>query len=362
MPLPPLDPHDGHAVRPFRPAFGLAGPHVQTLGGKFLRPRVPIRLVRERWTTPDGDFLDLDMAPEPSGEPSLGPMVLVLHGLEGSTRRPYIRLAMQELARRGIRAAGLNFRSCSGEPNLLPTFYHSGETRDVAWVLEGLARRFPGRPLGALGFSLGGNVLLRLLAEDPGSLQAAAVISVPFDLAAGTRQLERTPMGRLYTRYFLRSLLGKAEAKREILTPRVDMARLVEARTLRQFDDLLTAPLHGFASAWDYYRKSSSGPVLPAIRTPTLVLHARDDPFLPEEAIPARALQENPWIQSVISERGGHVGFIGGDAPRSLHFWAEAEAATYLARALDAPGDAYLRLAGEEGPSLRGPERPSGRG
>ena len=336
MSAPPSDPHRGYAVGRFRPAAWLLGPHLQTLAGKFLRPRVQLCLSRERWTTPDGDFLDLDFAPEPPAIPGAAPVVLVLHGLEGSTRRPYVRLAMQELAVRGIRAVGLNFRSCSGEPNLQPTFYHSGETEDVAWVLDRLSRRFPGRPLGALGFSLGGNVLLKLLAENPGPLQAAAAISPPFDLAEGTRQLERTPMGRLYARRFLRSLLAKAEAKSELLSTRVDLGRLRQARSLREFDDIATAPLHGFSSAWDYYRKSSCGPLLPDIRTPTLILHARDDPFLPERAIPITLLGRNPWIQSALPSHGGHVGFIERDSPGIIRFWGEAEATRYLARTLDA--------------------------
>jgi uncharacterized protein len=330
------DPHRGYAVRRFQPAFWLAGPHLQTLAGKFLRPRVQLHISRERWTTPDGDFLDLDFTPENLGSRASAPLVLILHGLEGSTRRPYVRLAMKELASQGIRAVGLNFRSCSGESNRAPTFYHSGETEDVAWVLKVLVRRFPGRPLGALGFSLGGNVLLKLLAEDPGPLRAAAAISPPFDLAEGTRQLERTRMGRLYARRFLKSLLRKVEAKSALLSSRVDMARLRRARSLREFDDMATAPLHGFASAWDYYRKSSCGPLIPKIRTPTLVVHARDDPFLPEQAIPSAALDGNPWIRSVLPQHGGHVGFIEGDGLRAIRFWSEPEAARYLARTLDA--------------------------
>jgi uncharacterized protein len=344
MSTPHPDPHGGYVVRSFQPAFWLSGPHLQTLAGKFLRPRMQLDLTRERWTTPDGDFLDLDFTPETVGPREPGPLVLILHGLEGSTRRPYVRLAMRELASRGIRAVGLNFRSCSGEPNRAPTFYHSGDTGDVAWVLEELAQRFPGRPLGAVGFSLGGNVLLKLLAEDPGPLQAAVAISPPFDLAEGTRQLERTRMGRLYARRFLRSLLEKVETKSRLLSTRVDLAKLRKVRSLREFDDAATAPLHGFTDAWDYYRQSSCGPLLPEIRTPTLVLHARDDPFLPEPAIPAAALNGNPWLRSSLPQHGGHVGFIERDGPGAIRFWSESEAARYLARTLDVQGRRSLRF------------------
>jgi uncharacterized protein len=263
-------------------------------------------------------------------------MVLVLHGLEGSTRRRYVRSAMDALAERGVHPVGMNFRSCSGEPNRALTFYHSGETRDVLHVLRTLRRRFPGRPLGALGYSLGGNVLLKSLAEDPEAADAAAVVSVPFDLAAGTGLLEGTTMGRLYTRYFLRSLLGKVELKAERLGRELDLDRLRRARTLREFDDAATAPLHGFDGAWDYYARASSGPVLPGIRTPTLVIHAGDDPFLPPSAIPRRALESNPFLLPSLWRRGGHVGFVAPSSPRRPALWAETEAARYLAHLLPA--------------------------
>ncbi len=335
------DPHRGFRPREFAQAPWLAGPNLQTVVGKFLRARSP-RLGessgpdprgRERLTMPDGDFVDLDAAPDPGGD---APVILVLHGLEGSTRRGYMRMASAELQARGMLAIGMNFRSCSGEPNLTARFYHSGDTADVAFVLDTLRARYPDRPLGALGFSLGGNILLRLLAERPDVVDAAAVISVPFDLAEGTRELERSPMGRIYTHYFLRSLFSKVEAKVELLRPLLDLDRLREARTLRAFDDLATAPLHGFDGAWDYYARCSSGPVIPRIRTPTLVLHSLDDPFLPRDAVPRRSLAENPCTLEVLTRAGGHVGFVEPSGPGSPRFWGEAEAARYLALMLDA--------------------------
>ena len=337
----PSDPdlHGGFRLRPFRQASWLRGPHLQTVLGKFIRPRLDPGLIRERWETEDGDFLDLDFGPDPSPQ---APLVVILHGLEGSTHRAYVRLAMAELLGRGIRPIGLNFRSCSGEPNRRPRFYHSGETEDVAWVLAGLRKRFPHRSLGALGFSLGGNVLLKHLGEvgDAGGnpLQAAAAISVPFDLVAGTRALESGRMGRLYTGYFLRSLRAKTQAKRSLLEGVVDLDRVLAARTLREFDDAATAPLHGFPDAWTYYRESSAAGFLSRIRTPTLLLQSADDPFLPADALPRRAVEASPWLVDGIQSRGGHVGFVERSKGMKPAFWAEQEAARYLAGVLEIPG------------------------
>jgi predicted alpha/beta-fold hydrolase len=306
-----------------------------------LRPTPPLELERERWTTPDGDFLDVDFTPEPRSAGEGGsleraggaPIVLLLHGLEGSARRRYALLSYRALLARGIRAVGLNFRSCSGEPNLCPRAYHSGDTEDLAFVLARLRERFPERPFGALGFSLGGNALLKFLGESGEEatrlLQAAATVSVPFDLAAGARALEETSMGRFYAGWFLRSLRRKARAKAALLKDRVALDEVLAAGTIREFDDLATAPLHGFRSAAHYYEVSSSARYLQRIRTPTLLLQSLDDPFLPREALPERAIRENPWIVAAFVERGGHVGFMSGSV-LSPRFWAEEEAARFL--------------------------------
>jgi predicted alpha/beta-fold hydrolase len=294
-------------------------------------------MARERWELPDGDFLDVDLGPDPGPD---APLVLVLHGLEGSSRRRYVLSACTQLSAAGVRPVALNFRGCSGEMNRLPRFYHSGETGDAAWTLEVLRERWPGRRVGALGFSLGGNVLLKLLGErtdgGAGLLDAAVAISVPMDLAAGGDLLERTVMGMGYTRYFLRSLKRKVRAKARLLAPLVDVAAILRARTLREFDDAATSRLHGFADADDYYSRSSSASLLPRVGVPTLLLHALDDPFLPPDALPSAALRANPWIQDVILPRGGHVGFLRG-APWRPRLWAEEEGARFLAWALGRP-------------------------
>lgn len=320
-------------VPSFRPAFGIAGAHVQTVLGKFLRPRLEIALRRERIETPDGDFLDLDFA---GGDGAIGPPVVVLHGLEGATSRRYMLNTYRALLEAGLRPVGLNFRGCSGEPNRTARAYHSGETEDLGLVLELVADRFGGR-VGVVGYSLGGNVTLKLAGERGEAARehvgAVVATSVPFDLAAGADRIAEGIMGRVYTRYFMRNLLRKIEHKTELLREVCDPAAIRRARTLREFDDAATAPLHGFDSAADYYERSSSARFIAGIRVPTLILHSEDDPFLPPDRIPRREMEANPWITPVITRRGGHVGFIEGSISRP-RFWAEETLAAWLARAL----------------------------
>ncbi|HEV2149427.1 MAG TPA: hydrolase [Longimicrobiaceae bacterium] len=326
-----------YSVRPFRPAPGLGNPHAQTIGGRYLRPREPIPFRRERVETPDGDFLDLDFAELPgvSWDDAGAPAAVILHGLEGCSQSGYVLQTLRELAGRGIRAVALNFRTCGGEPNRLARFYHSGETGDLGFVLRMLAERHPRAPLAAVGFSLGGNVLLKYLGESGAAAlpRAAVAVSVPFDLAAGARNMERG-MGRVYTARFLRTLREKYRQKRPLIGDVVDPARVLAARTFREFDDAATAPLHGFRDADDYYASSSSAFYLAGIRVPTLLLHSTDDPFLPDAAIPRAAARENPCITAEFTERGGHVGFVAG-TPWAPEFWAEAEAARFLGEHLE---------------------------
>lgn len=345
-------------IPPFRPAPGLGNPHVQTIAGKLLRPELGLPLHRERIQTPDGDFLDLDFAFDPEGGTDPGaPVVVLLHGLEGSARRRYMQHTYRELLDRGLRPVGLNFRGCSGEPNRAARAYHSGETGDLRLVLDTLAGRYPAAKLAVVGYSLGGNVALKYLgeagrlevrnsgpeargsrAEARGSreeaatrVSAGAAVSVPFDLAAGARALERSWLGRkAYTRYFMRTLVPKTLGKSQVLAERVDLDAVREARTIREFDDALTAPLHGFRDAADYYARSSSARFIAGIRAPTLVVHSRDDPFLPAAAIPEAALEANPAITAVLTEKGGHQGYVAGSVLRP-DFWVERVVAEWLA-------------------------------
>ena len=323
---------------PFRPARWLPGPHFQTLGARFLRPASGVALYRERVELPDGDFVDLDFSFDgrPGGT-DRRPVVLLLHGLEGSARSRYALETYRALHARGIAGVGLNFRSCSGELNRLPRLYHSGDTGDLQFVLQLLADRFGDRPRGAVGFSLGGNAMLKFLGdageEAASQVQAAAAVSVPYDLSAGADYLVR-PSGWVYTAFLLRKLQRKVRAKRASMPPAVDVERALAAKTFREFDDAATAPLHDFRGAADYYRRASSAFVIDKIRVPTLLLHAADDPFQPRECLPVSAARANPHIVSAFTETGGHVGFVGRSTPAAPLFWAEREVARFLAEML----------------------------
>jgi predicted alpha/beta-fold hydrolase len=265
-------------IDPFRPAWWLPSPHGQTIGARAIRRRSGVALERERLDTPDGDFLDLDWAHHPAGGDR--PLLVLFHGLEGSARSGYAYSTYRQAHAQGLDAVGVNFRSCSGELNRGLRLYHSGETSDPRWVLALLADRFPGRPLGAVGFSLGGNALLKLLGEDGSAtpLTAACAISVPFDLAAGGTLLERG-LGPGYVWSLLRPLKQKVRLRAADLGPLIDLERSLAARSFRDFDDAATAPLHGFDGADDYYRRCSSAAFVERIVTPTLVLHSRGRPL-----------------------------------------------------------------------------------
>lgn len=322
------------SAEPFRASRWAPGPHLQTLVARVLRAPPALPYTRERVTTPDGDFVDLDWGPEPRPD---APIVLVLHGLEGCSSRGYVRNVCAELAARGLWPAALNFRGCSGEPNRGNGFYHSGATADPAHVLELVRARYPGRPIGAVGFSLGGNVLLKLMGERPdggqGLLDAAVAMSVPYDLSAGCRLLEQSPMGRAYTEYFLRSLKRKIRMKEQRLAGSFDMSAVYGAGTLRRFDDVLTAPLHGFDNAEHYYGESSSAGYLSSVRVQSLLIHAEDDPFLPRASIPADETAANPRLELRLEPAGGHVGFLQG-TPWRPRFWADELTADFLAARL----------------------------
>jgi predicted alpha/beta-fold hydrolase len=336
-PVPTADaalPGERFTPRPFRPAWWLPGAHAQTVGGRYLRPRTGVHYRRERVETPDGDFLDLDWAGVAGGSRVPGddaPYGVVVHGLEGSAQSAYVKETCRALWDRGIRSVAMNFRSCGGEPNRLPRFYHAGDTGDIGFVLELLAARWPGVPLGAVGFSLGANVLLKYLGERGAEsrVRAAAAISIPFDLGAGADKLASSATGRLYTGIFIRSLRKKYQQKRTLIGDACDDARVRSARTFREWDDAATARLHGFRDVDDYYGSSSSKGFLGRIRVPTLLVHAADDPFVPGEAIPHDVIGANPALHPAIVPRGGHVGFIAGH-PGRPELWAEAEAARFL--------------------------------
>jgi len=327
------------SLEPFRAPWWLAGPHAQTVWGRLTRGRKLLPLRRESLETPDGDELIVDHLEGPPGSPR----VVLLHGLEGSSHSSYIQGLLGEIASRGWRATVINFRSCARDltnlsrmiPNRRPRLYHSGETEDLDFLLKTFAAREAGAPMLAIGVSLGGNVLLKWLGEHPSetSLAAAAAVSVPYDLAAGARHLERRA-GRLYLEVFLKTLRRKAfDLARRFpeAAARMDLQRVRRSRTFYEFDDAATAPLHGFRDAEDYYARSSSLGFLGSIRVPALCLSAEDDPFLPAEVLPRAKAAASPSVEIVTTSSGGHVGFVGGPLPWKARFWAEELVVEWLA-------------------------------
>jgi predicted alpha/beta-fold hydrolase len=324
----------------YTPAWWVPGAHLQTLWGKLVRrpPHVPTRA--ERWTTPDGDALEIRRLDAPPAAPSNVPRLLVLHGLEGTIRSHYVLGLLDQARRRGWAADVLIFRGCNGELPRAQRFYHSGETTDLDFVVRRLEHDHPGQPIVAVGVSLGGNVLLKWLGElgegVPAVVRAAAAVSVPYDLARGSRTIERG-FSRIYTRHFLRTLRQKALAKLALEPGLFDDAPLRLARTLTDFDDAVTAPVHGFDSAADYYARSSSRHFLWGIRRPTLLISAYDDPFLPRDVLDdvARVALLNRDLQVEFHRRGGHVGFVSGRVPGRGRYYAELRVLEYLAEQLD---------------------------
>lgn len=316
----------------FRPAWWLPGPHLPTVFGKMVRRVPPAHERIERWPTPDGDDVSVAIVEPPQPR---APILTIFHGLEGTIRSTYAQGLMQHARRRGWGAAMLIWRSCDGRIPKAPRMYHSGETTDAQFFLHALAARYPGAPLVSVGVSLGANVLLKWLGEyqAPPSLRAVAAVSTPFDLGAGSRHLERG-FSRVYVRHFVRSLRRKALAALTVHpTLPVDRARLLRARTFWEFDDVFTAPVHGYHGADDYYARASSLGFLPRVRTPALLFSAVDDPFLPAEVLDRvrSHARENSALQPDFTPRGGHVGWVSG-SPLAPHHYMEAHVTSWLAR------------------------------
>jgi predicted alpha/beta-fold hydrolase len=298
----------------YRSPDWLPGGHAQTIWPLLIKgPLPPYR--RERWTTPDDDFIDLDWIAGKGG----APCVVLFHGLEGSSRSHYARRLMHAVEHLGWHGVVVHFRGCSGEPNRLPRAYHSGDSQEIDWILRRLQTQgFPA--LFVAGVSLGGNALLKWLAEQGHAathiINAAAAVSAPLDLAAANIALS-SGFNLVYARHFLRTLIPAARAKDRRFPGRIDLRRALQARTLGEFDDAVTAPLHGFLGVDDYYAQSSAGPLLATIETPALLLHAANDPFLPATALP----QPDKLPVAVTLEvhrHGGHVGFVHGRLPGRL--------------------------------------------
>jgi len=313
----PIIPSDFHAP------FFLRNGHVQTILPVLLPRRLRTALVRERLELPDGDFLDLDWL-RGNGHR----LVILAHGLEGSSTQNYIRGMATELAKKGWDSLAYNFRGCSGEPNRLPRAYHSGETEDLRTIIARAARDYP--TLALIGFSLGGNVVLKYLGEAPphAGIRAGAAVCAPIDLAACARKLDENRSNRIYLRRFIVSLVEKIEAKATLFPDVVDATDARRLRTFQAFDDRYTGPMHGFRDATDYWTRSSARQFLPNIPVPTLLLQPRNDPFLAAEAYPWAEAEANPHFFLEAPESGGHVGFL--DLRRGLQPWSERRVADFL--------------------------------
>lgn len=300
----------------------LPGGHAQTIWPKLfarLHHEAPPSLRRERWDTPDGDFVDCDWLQSAASGPR--PLLVLFHGLEGSSASHYSQAFASHAQQLGWGFAVPHFRGCSGELNRAPRAYHSGDHEEIAWMLAQLQARHDG-PLLAVGVSLGGNALLRW-AQEAGSaarrrVKAIAAISAPLDLAAAGTAIHQGLNRVIYTRYFLRSMVPKALRKlQQHPGLRVDAERLRRARSLIEFDDCFTAPVHGFADAQDYYQRSSAGTRLHQLRLPSLVLNARNDPFVPAASLPRPFNLGKAPVTLWQPDHGGHVGFPSGRWPAS---------------------------------------------
>ena len=279
----------------------------------------------ERLELPDGDFLDLAWTPDHGG-----PCVLVLHGLEGSHRSPYVRAMLAALHSAGYRGVLMHFRGCSGAPNRLPRSYHSGDTGDAASVVAHITAQHGRPPFAAIGYSLGGNVLLKWLGEcgAAASFMTAVAVSVPFDLAACADRLAKGA-SRFYQWHLVRSMQARFTAKFGTGDNPLGITDIKTLDSFWRFDDAVTAPLHGFRDVHDYYTSASCRPFLKRIARPTLILHAADDPFVPALAVPCAA-ELGAEVSLELAAHGGHVGFITGAVPGRARYWLEARIIAHL--------------------------------
>jgi predicted alpha/beta-fold hydrolase len=304
----------------YRAPRWLPGGHLQTIYAYYLPRPSSFRFRRERWETPDGDFIDLDWLDYAGSGREL---IVLFHGLEGCSRSHYALSLASELRRQNCRGVVVHFRGCSGEVNRLARSYHAGDSAEIGWTLRRLKKENPNSRLHVVGISMGGNDLLKWMGEQGDSaseiIDRAAAASAPLDLNLAARQLDFGWNKHLYTRDFLRTMRRKVLAKISTHGLELDPQLIRAASTFREFDDLYTAPIHGFKDAEDYWTRSSSKPWLKQIRVPTLVINARNDPFFPGEALPGRE-EVSDAVRLEYPESGGHVGFVSGTFPGHLEW------------------------------------------
>lgn len=314
----------------FRPAWWLRSPHLQTIFPSLFRKRAGFKPDWERMELEDGDFMDLAWHRRPEAE---APLVLMIHGLEGSLESHYAGNMLAALHEAGFSTVMMHLRGRGREPNRLPQSYHSGATDDLRLVLEQLAQRGQ-MPQAVIGVSLGGNLLLKYLGEEGENcpLKTAVAVSVPFQLRTCSKKLGKG-FAKLYGQYLLNKLNASYRAKFGKITSPLTID-LKSIRTLWQFDDAITAPLHGFEGAEDYYRQCSCAQFLADIATPTLIIHAQDDPFMTPEIVPAEDEMSGD-VTLELTRYGGHVGFIEGYAGGKLTYWLEQRVVAHLQELLN---------------------------
>jgi len=310
----------------FRPLLGLGNAHLQTLLPAIARRLHPLPWSRERLELEDGDFLDLDWL-----NPGQRRLLIVSHGLEGHSRRPYVAGLARAASRRGWSVLAWNFRGCSGELNRLPRFYHSGASEDLAAVVQHTVQTHHFKSIAVAGFSLGGNLTLKYLGEhhpSSAAIAAGVALSTPCDLAASSAAMEAAHV-RPYMARFQRDILRKWGLKRTLfpgLIPEIDPRR---QRTFRQIDNTFTAPMHGFANAEEYWRRCSANAFLPFIQVPTLILNAADDPFLAPNCFPREFAAQSSRIHLEVPDHGGHVGFMDRWGSQA-DLWSEVRTLDFL--------------------------------
>ena len=321
----------------YRAPWWLPGGNLQTIWAALYAQRVTgasPRYRRERWTTPDNDFLDVDWL---EGAPPGAPLIVLFHGLEGSSRSHYAEAFADWCTRAGFAFAVPHFRGCSGELNLAPRAYHSGDFEEIGWILARVREHHAG-PIAAVGVSLGGNALMRWAGEHGEAagahVDAVASVCSPLDLAAGGHAIGQGFNRLVYTTMFLRSMKPKALRKWAQHPGLFDREALLAARDLYEFDNVFTAPLHGFRDTEDYWARASAKPHLHRIRVPALVVNARNDPFIPASSLP-RKDEVGPCVTLWQPEHGGHVGFPAGRFPGDVAAMPQA-VGSWLAQALGA--------------------------
>ena len=315
-------------MKSFKPAWWCRGAHAQTLFGTLFRQKPRLTFQRKRLETPDGDFLDLDFldAPSSNNENTL-PLVIILHGLEGSSEAPYVQSLMGEVLKHGWDSVAVNMRMCSGVPNRLKQTYHSGKSEDLEYVVDYLREKEKRQALYLIGFSIGGNIVLKWLGEKGNAIsqeiKKATVISVPYDLTASVKLMDNGFNRYVYTRSLLTSLKAKIRMKEAQYPAAIHYGLAKRCTTFRAFDREVTAPLNGFRDEADYWTKTSCKNFLKTVAIPTLLIHAQDDPFFPGKMLPMDAIRNCKHLQVLMTHHGGHLGFIAGRWPWKQESWFE---------------------------------------